>query len=356
MPSLKVGIVGCGRISHLHFLGYRDNRKAVVTAVCDRNRNRARQRAKSWHVEKVFTDYQRFLEDPETELIELLVPHDLHAPMTIAACQAGKHVSVQKPMALTVAEAEQMIQAAAENRVILRIFENFVFYPPFVKARQMLQAGEIGEPRMLRVHMNTGTQKTGWDVPLSAWYWRFNEKRAGGGPIVFDHGYHLFSLAYHLLGKVKRVSAWIDRSPIIPTKTVDAPATVMMQFKKARCYGVMDFVHTPQMQIDSDYYADDNRVEIIGDKGVLMINRFTARALDLPPLLMFRNGKTTHIAVDRMSWEHSFIDATRHLVRVIKNGGQPELDGETGKYVLQFTLAALQSAQTGKAICPEEVL
>lgn len=355
MPPIRVAIVGCGRISDLHALGYRDREDARIVAVCDTNRRRARAKAREWSVERVYTDYQQVLNDPEIDLVELLVPHDLHAPMTVAACRAGKHVSVQKPMALSAAEADQMIAAAREAGVVLRVYENFVFYPPHVRAKEMIEAGEIGEPQMIRIHVSTGKSKTAWKVPLSAWAWRFNEERCGGGPLVFDHGYHLFSLAYYLMGPVERVAAWIDRSPVVPTKYVDAPAVMMFQFKAPRRYGVMDFAHTPNLVMDSIYYADDDRVEVIGDKGVIFVNRCTARTVDLPPLMLFRDGKTTAIPVDRFEWHDSFIDCTRHLIGVLTGGGQPVLDGPTGKAVLQFTLAALISSRTGREVRPDEV-
>ncbi len=354
MAPIRVAIVGCGRISDLHILGYRNQDDARVVAVCDINRKRAWAKAKAWGVERVYTDYQQVLEDPEIDLVELLVPHDLHAPMTIAACQAGKHVSVQKPMALNVAEADQMIAAARAAGVVLRVYENFVFYPPHVQAKKMIEAGEIGEPQMIRIHVSTGKSKTAWKVPLSAWLWRFNEKRCGGGPLVFDHGYHLFSLAYYFMGPVERVMAWIDRTPVVPTKYVDAPAVVMVQFKAPRRYGVMDFAHTPNLVMESIYYADDDRVEIIGDRGIIFVNRCTAKTVDLPPLMLFRDGKTTAIPVDRFEWHDSFIDCTRHLIGVLTRGGQPVLDGPTGKAVLQFTLAALISSRTGREVRPDD--
>jgi predicted dehydrogenase len=355
MAPIRVAIVGCGRISDLHILGYRDRDDARVVAVCDTNRRRARAKAQAWGVERVYTDYQQVLEDPEIDLVELLVPHDLHAPMTVAACRAGKHVSVQKPMALNAAEADQMIAAAQAAGVVLRVYENFVFYPPHVRAKKMIEAGEIGEPQMIRIHVSTGKSKTAWKVPLSAWVWRFNEERCGGGPLVFDHGYHLFSLAYYLMGPVERVAAWIDRSPVVPTKYVDAPAVIMVQFKAPRRYGVMDFAHTPNLVMESIYYADDDRVEVIGDKGVIFVNRCTAKTVDLPPLMLFRDGKTLAIPVDRFEWHDSFIDCTRHLIGVLTRGGQPVLDGPTGKAVLQFTLAALISSRTGREVRPDDV-
>lgn len=355
MSPIRVAIVGCGRIFDLHAMGYRDVEGVRIVAVCDTNRRRAQTQARAVGAERVYTDYRQVLDDPEVDLVELLVPHDLHASMTVAACRAGKHVSVQKPMALTAAEADQMIAAAREAGVVLRVYENFVFYPPHVRAKAMIDAGEIGEPQMIRLHVSTGKSKTGWKVPLSAWVWRFDEERCGGGPLVFDHGYHLFSLAYHLMGPVEQVTAWIDRSQVVPTKYLDAPSVMMFQFKAPRRYGVMDFAHTPDMVMDSLYYNDDDRVEVIGERGIIFVNRCTAHTVDLPPLMLFRDGKTTAIPVERVEWHDSFVDCTRHLIEVLRHGGQPVLDGPTGKAVLQFALAVQVSACENRAVRPDEV-
>jgi predicted dehydrogenase len=355
MNPVRVAIVGCGRISDLHELGYRNRDDARITAVYDIDQKRALAQAKAWAVEKVYSSYEEVLSDREIDLIELLVPHHLHADMTVKACQAGKHVSVQKPIALNVPETDSMIEAADKAGVVLRIYENFVFYPPYVRAKEMIEAGEIGEPQMIRLHVNSGTNETGWHVPETSWAWRFNEKVSGGGELVFDHGYHLFSLARYLMGEVKRVCAWIDRSPVIPGVSIDAPATIMFQFKSPRRYGVLDFAHTPKMRIDSLYYTDDDRIEVIGEKGILFVNRCTAKTVDLPAVMMFRDGTTTSIPVERVEWHESFIDCTRHLIHVLRTGGQPLLDGPTARKVLQFSLAAHISAVKGGEVCPDEV-
>jgi predicted dehydrogenase len=360
MDLIKVAIVGCGRIAGLHELGYRNIDGAKILAVCDTNRHRALKMGKTWEVDKVYTDFQQVLNDQQIDMVELLVPHHLHAEMSILASKAGKHVSVQKPMAMNISEAENMITAAIQAGVVLRIYENFVFYPPFVKAKEMIALGEIGDPQMIRMHVSTGESKTEWKVPLSAWRWRLADEKGSGGLLVFDHGYHLFSLAYYLMGPVERVYAWIDRSPVggvIPQQlaSVDAPATIMFQFKSPRRYGVLDFAHTPKMVMDSVYYSDDNRVEVIGEKGILLVNRCTARTIDLPPLMLFKDGKTTAIPVERYEWHDSFIDCTQHLVRILREGGEPVLDGPTGKAILQFSLAAQISASEGREVRPDDV-
>jgi predicted dehydrogenase len=358
MNPIRVAIVGCGRISDLHQMGYRGRQDATIVAVCDTKRSHANKKAKEWGVDKIYTDYQRVLEDKEVDLVELLTPHHLHCSMTVQAAQAGKHISVQKPMALSAAEADEMVTAADKAGVMLRVYENFVYYAPAMRARQMIEAGEIGDIRAVRLHVSTGTGDTSWDVPLSAWLWRFNEKQCGGGPLVFDHGYHLFSIAYFLAGPVEKVYAWIDETPLTETAglvKIDAPAVIMFQYKAPRCYGMLDIEHTPKMRIHSLYYADDDRIEIVGEKGILFINRYTAKTIDLPELMLFKDGKTTSIPVEGVEWHDSFIAATQDCIEKLKVGSQPRLDGPTGREVLKFSLAALQSAATGCEVRPDEV-
>ena len=350
MKPINVAFVGCGRISDLHQLGYQDRQDARLVALCDSNEKAAKEKAHLWNVSRVYKDFSEVLADPEIDLVELLVPHYLHSEMAIKALNAGKHVSLQKPMAMNLSEADEMISTAEKKGLVLRIFENFVFYPPNVKAREMLFAGVIGEPQILRMHVSTGKSKTEWKVPLSAWVWRFTEEKSGGGPLVFDHGYHLFSLAYDLMGPIKRVNAWIDKSMIRPGIYLDAPAVIMFQFQGKRKYGTLDFASTPNMVMDTRYYSDDDRVEIIGDKGILIINRCTAKTLAYPPLVLFKDGNTTEVPVDRYEWSDSFIDCTRHLIEVLTKGGDPKLNGKTARNVLEFSIGAHQSARNNHEV------
>jgi predicted dehydrogenase len=188
--------------------------------------------------------------------------------------------------------------------------------------------------------------------------WRFQEGKCGGGPLVFDHGYHLFSIAVYLAGPVKRVYAWIDQTPITEAGglvKIDAPAVIMFQYQSPRRYGVLDMEHTPKMRIHSQYDAEDDRIEVIGEKGVLFINRYNAKTVDLPALMLFKDGAITQIHVDGLEWHDRFIAATKDCISQLKVGGQPRLDGYAGNEILQFSLAAIQSSSTGREVQPKEV-
>jgi predicted dehydrogenase len=348
--TLNVGIIGGGRITDMHVPGYRQSRLARIHAVCDVRPDVAERRAREWGTERAYTDYRDLLADPAIDAVEIITPHHLHRDICVAACEAGKHVSVQKPMALSVAECDDMIRAADKAGVMLKVFENFVFYPPYVKAKALIDAGAIGEPLSIRIRLG-GAGKGGWKVPLSAWFWRLNEAQCGGGPTIFDDGYHKFSLAMYFLGEVESVHAWIDRS----FGVIDAPGMIAWVYKRGGRVGYMDVTASPHMTVTSPYYAVDERVEITGSEGVMWVTRCTGQLLDEPAVILHRDGVTRAFEDVRTDWLDSFTDSTLHFHRCLVEGGEPMLSGQRGKEVLQFALAALASAERQAVVRPDDL-
>jgi predicted dehydrogenase len=243
MDRLRVGFIGAGRISDLHALGYLDDPRTSIVAVCDADLDLARQRGQRWGVrpEHVFADYHDLLALPEVDLVEILLPHHLHCQATLDAAAAGKHISLQKPMALTVAEADGMVAAAQAAGVIFKVFENFIFYPPVQRAKALIEAGEIGEPLTIRIKSNAAISPNEWKVPRAAQVWRFTPDQCGGGPLVFDDGHHKFSLAWYFMGLAEEVHAWIGQTEVEPGAMLDSPAIVSWKFPGNR-FGSLETV------------------------------------------------------------------------------------------------------------------
>ena len=350
MRPLNVGIVGCGRITDMHAPGYLRCADARIHTVCDLDRDLVERRRAEWGAIRATTSFEEVLADPDIDLVEIITPHHLHRDMAVAACRAGKHVSLQKPMAMDAAECDAIIAAADEAGVLLKVFENFVFYPPYVEAKRLIDDGAIGEPLSVRLRIGSAG-KGGWPIPLKSWLWRLDSSRCGGGPTIFDDGYHKFSMAIELLGPVEEVHAWIDRS----FGLIDAPALISWSHSGGRV-GCIEATMSPHMSIASDYYPIDERVEVVGSEGSLLVSSCTARFLPGPPLVLRRGSKTTAFDDLRDDWLDSFVDSTQHFVRVVREGGEPHLTGQRGKEVLQFTLAALRSAETGEPVRPDEVV
>ena len=348
---LRIGFIGTGRISDLHALEYLQSDRAQIAAVCDIDEESAQRRAADWNIPpaRVFTNHHALLALPDLDLVEILLPHHLHHPVTLDALAAGKHVSVQKPMALSLTQADEMIAAAETAQKTLRVYENFIFYPPVVHAASLIEAGEIGDPLTIRIKSNAGFSPTAWHVPLSAWAWRFNPEICGGGPMLFDDGHHKFALAWHFMGLAEEVHAWIGEMELMPGRVLDTPAIVSWKFPNNR-FGSLEVVYSPQLQIDTRYYAQDDRIEITGTRGVIWINGGHGRLADAPSVALCRDGQTRNFDNLPTGWEQSFIHATRHLINALHDGGPPTLTASEGRIVLRSLLAAQQSASTGQTV------
>lgn len=349
---LRAGIIGCGRITDLHASGYLRSERARIHAICDVDPAVLARRQAEWGASVTYGDFRELLADPDVDLVEIITPHHLHRDMVLEAAAAGKHISVQKPMALSVRECDEMIAAARAAGVRLKVFENFVFFPPYVKAAELIRDGAIGEPLSIRFKLGSSL-KGGWPVPLKAWLWRLDEDKCGGGPTLYDDGNHKFSMAIHLLGAIGEVHAWVDRT----LGLIDAPALVSWTYQEGGRVGFLDASFSPHMTLKSDYYSADERVEITGTEGVIWLTRCTARMVDEPPLILHRKGTTTAFEDLRSDWLDSFVDSTEHFARcLLGQEQQPLLTGERGREVLQFALAALRSAELGRPVRPDSIL
>ncbi|MCK5128798.1 MAG: Gfo/Idh/MocA family oxidoreductase [Clostridiales bacterium] len=355
MSKTNVCIVGCGRISTLNVLGYLDNEDARVYAVCDTNARLAKKMGREWGAEKIYTKYADVLADENIHAIELLTPHHLHCDMTIKACEAGKHISVQKPMAMNLKECDMMIEAAKKAGIVFKVCENYVSYPAFIKAKELIDAGEIGEPISIRLKTHAGNPDCAWEVKAKSQLWRMKEKTCGGGPLVFDDGYHKFSTAMFLMGDVEKVHAWIDKTPVVGgIFHIDAPAVISWKYKKSRRYGVMEIVYSDKMEMDTDYYACDDRVEISGTKGVIWVTRCTAKMLDLAPVILYKDKKVTEFTQMDTDWAVSFIRSSHNFINAIKGIEDVNLSGEKAREVMRFVLTAMESDKQGRALTLDE--
>ncbi|MFC5187243.1 Gfo/Idh/MocA family protein [Actinomadura harenae] len=342
---IRLGIIGCGRISDLHAQAYLDHPGATITAVADTDPGNLATRGAAWGVPESarHQDYRDLLARSDVDAVEVLVPHHLHAPITLDAMNAGKHVSLQKPMALSMDDATTMVKAGHDLGVTFKVFENFVFYPPVVRARELIENGEIGELLSIRVKSNPGWSPTAWDVPAAASAWRIDEAKCGGGPLVFDDGHHKFAIAWYFLGLADRVHAFIGSTM---DGLLDAPSMVSWTHPDGQV-GSLEVVYSPDLQLHTEQYAQDDRVEITGTRGVIWITRGHGRMLDVPPVILYRDGETRGFSDMPTGWETSFLNSGRHFVDALLGGTAPSLTGEEGRDVLSFALAAQESSRTG---------
>jgi predicted dehydrogenase len=356
LERVHVGLIGCGRIASLQVLGYRDHPRAELTAICDNDEALLRRQQQEWQPKKTYRDYHQLLADSDVDAVEILLPHHLHREVAIAALQAGKHVSLQKPPALTLRDLDDVNKAAKAAGRRLRVFENFMYYPPHVKARALVKEGAIGEPLSVRIKTAAGRFDDGWQVPARSQAWRMNPETCGGGPTCFDHGYHCYNMARFFVAEpVERVHAWIHVNRFGSNAFYDGPALISWKYAGVPKFGSWEVIASVGMRVRSKYYASDDRIEIHGTDGIIWINRCTGALLDEPALVLYRDGETRAWHDIPSDWSESFRLGVHDFIDALIEDRQPAQDADDAAATLGFAIAAHVSACERREVRLDEI-
>ncbi len=242
---LNVAVVGCGEIGSMRAAAVTRCPGLRLRAVCDINRSRAEALAGRFGA-VAMQDAQAAVSAPEVDLVVVSTSNDLHAPVAIAAMNAGKHVLCEKPLARTLEEARAMVHAAIRNGVQLKAGFNHRYYPCVLKTAQLVRSGAVGEPISLRASIG----HPGGAEFFSRWFG--NPSIAGGGTLV-DNGVHMLDVARWLLGEVKdvfamktaaRVTSGSEDNCVVLLRCGSAMASIASSWNKWRGYFEIELLGT----------------------------------------------------------------------------------------------------------------
>ncbi|TFH26219.1 MAG: Gfo/Idh/MocA family oxidoreductase [Promethearchaeota archaeon] len=366
--KIRVGMIGLGRISTLHLPAYdqsqnqSQNINAELVAICDKNKKRLKEVAQEFNIPEsnCYTDYGDLLKQNTVDAVEILVPHHLHAEITIAAAKAGKSISLQKVPAMTLSEMDRMIKAAQENSVHFRVFENFRFHEPYMKAMAMIETGLIGKTERIDYRMYGGFQAlSGWKVPLKSSAWRLTEKDNYKSPTIFDDGYHKHSvISWMLQESIDSVITWQGKYNIkvagIPTPIrLDTPFNIIYTCKNKAHYATLSSSTHDFFPMHSDYYSCDEYMDVIGEKGAIFIPGCTGswfKNCEAGPgkegvHWCTADGKWHSDTSMNSDWAQSFINCSKDFIEGIRTGKQAQLSPEDARYILQIGLDAVKSTR-----------
>ncbi len=344
---VRAAFVGLGRIYDLNMRAYVDNPDVEVVALVDPSEERRAERQSDWPAARTFATVAELASSGlEVDAVEALLPIPLHVEGVIELLGNGWHVNLQKPLCNDLASASRMLDAARANDRQLRVMENYVFYEPLVKLKEVVESGEIGEVGGYHLKM-VASGLGGWEVPGSSYEWQFKQIREGRGILVFDDGWHKLSTALWLFGPVREVRAWIGGTEVMPGIAIDAPSTIVWEHESG-IRGVWDITLAPDMYLRSDYYTNDERWEVTGRRGYARVNRCTGRGIQQPSLDVYADGEMRSYHALDDDWASSFRDSGRHWLRYLHTGqGLLLWSGEEAVSVLRFALAAYASSAAG---------
>lgn len=277
LPALGIGLIGTGFMGRAHAMAFHNARSTFdlpvqlkLIALADADAARAQQCADAWGFERSHADWQQLISDPEVDLVAITTPNHLHFPMAMAALEAGKAVYCEKPLAVSLAQAEQMQRAAKTAGVVTRAGYNYQHNPIIGLARQMIVSGELGQI----VSFQGEFSEDFMGDPQSPWSWRCDAAHAGGA--LADLGSHLLAMARYLLGDVESVCA--DSNTVHPLR----PATTGSQQQRDiaiddQTHALLRFANGARGTFSSSWlkhgYKNHLSFEISGTKGTLAFDQ-----------------------------------------------------------------------------------
>ncbi len=333
--QLRVGIVGSGGIAYVHEAGYTGcGDLARIVAVCDINEEVARERAAPYEA-KVYADYRALVADREIDLVDITVPHRWHYDIALAALEQGKHVLVEKPLALTSGQALHLIQTAQAQGVKCTVAENTHFVAAYREVERLLAAATVGDIRFVR------TSISGSEVARiqSASSWVGSVENRG---VILDSGVHSFYLLRWLFGGVRDIQAAAYK--ILPESQVDDTTLASGHLANGAVF------ETAQSCIVEAPWTE--RLEVHGSKGSLIVDH-----LANPTLVHFSGSDdvegTPIVAVpyEPLAWKYlSMIEEIRDFVQAVLEDRAPLINPMYGYHAIQAVEAAYLSIAEGRVV------
>ncbi len=342
---LRVGIVGCGNVAlNFHVPAYQalpERYRLVGLADPTPDRLELGHSVASLTSEQVHSRAEDLLARDDVDVIDICTPQHLHRDLAVAAAAARKHVICEKPIAAVPADAAAMVAAAKDAGVVLAVVHNYLFFPEVVALRQLIDSGELGEIRTVRVDM-LGVV----DSPGAAGYrpqWRHEPGAAGGG-VLMDmlHGVYV---AEHLLGEaVEAVSAFVDSG----TAGDAVEGLALCRLEAGRRVAMVNVgwgmgpggvnVHGTAGRAIARY-RDDGTMPWAPFEELVVTTENGSRTVDLTA-----GQELKPLVADAMR------DTVANLADAIARGSAPVADGQAALHTLETTIAAYASAALGRSV------
>ena len=343
----RVAVLGAGFIADIHLESlHRFVPDAEVTAIYSRSGARAETVARKYGIPRWFDSVDALFEHAEEfDVVDICLPNHQHAAVTLAAAAAGKHVICEKPLCVTLEEADQMIDACQRAGVKLMYAEELCFAPKYERVRKLVQDGALGKVYQMR-------QSEKHSGPHADWF--YDVDQAGGG-VLMDMGCHAFGWFRWMLGgnpKIESVSATMGTVMHGARGRGEDNAVTIIEFEG----GVIGVAEDSWAKLG----GMDDRIEVYGTKGVSYADLFAGNAA-----LTYSEagyGYALEKASSTKGWTFTIFEEAfnqgypqelRHFIECVREDKTPLVTGEDGRVVLEIIYAAYESAGLGRKVRPD---
>jgi len=337
MKKLKLGVIGTGRIGKVHISTLVQNvLQAEVVAIADINQNSANEVAKALGITNVYSNYKDVINNPEVEAVVICSPTDTHAQYIIEAARAGKHIFCEKPVDLSLEVIQGALEAVNKAGVRLMVGFNRRFDPNFLKIKQLVEEGKIGDPHILKI-----TSRDPAPPPA--------EYSAVSGGMFMDMTIHDFDMARYIAGsEVTEVytNAAVLVDPAIGRAGDVDTAIITLTFANG-AIGVID-------NSRKAVYGYDQRIEIFGSKGMACADN------NYPENHRYFSGDGVHGSLPLNFFMERYLESYASEMKifcnaVINNLALP-VSGEDGLKSVAIALAAKKSYLEHRPVKLSEIL
>jgi UDP-N-acetyl-2-amino-2-deoxyglucuronate dehydrogenase len=341
------GIIGCGWVASAHAWGVRslvdDNVRLI--GVADRDTARASDVAKRFDASMTTADYRALIGNNAIHAVSVCLPDHLHHEVVIAAAEAGKHILCEKPLSLTLDEADDMLLACDRNNVQLGLVMNHRYAVGNILARKAVASGALGRPLIASVLHSSGLRGD----PSGASPWRGRRRLSTGG-VLSTQAIHFLDILLWLGGPVTAVKAWTDR---LATPDQDHEDTVGLALRMGSG-ALATLTATSASPIMDDFTG--TRVELHGTGGWLLLEGDELRIAELtggseltpPQLPAIPSG------AEEIVFGSGHVYEVMDFVRTVRDGGTAPIPGSDGRHLIAVVEAAYRSASDGQAVEVEE--
>jgi predicted dehydrogenase len=339
--TVRVGIIGSQFISTIHADALQRCPHVEISAAASRTKLHVREFARKFNIPKIFTDYRQLLALPEVDMVVVGAPNDLHCQIAVDAAAAGKHVVMEKPFCLNLAQADRMISACKKAGVKLMYAEELCFAPKYVRLKQLLDSGALGQPTLLK-------QSEKHDGPHAAHFWDVN--RSGGG-VTMDMGCHAIEFFRWMLGRPKIKSVYAQMSAQVHHRKTrgEDNSILIIEFEN----GTIGLAEESWTKLG----GMDDRAEAHGSKGVAYADLLHGNAIETYSAggydyAVEKAGSTKgwSFTIYEEAWNYGFHQEMAHFVDCVRHDLTPLVTGEDGRAVLEVIFAAYESARIGRKV------
>ena len=334
---VRLGIVGLG-IGQWHLEEFRKVPGAEVVALCDKDERKLTEVGERYGIRRLYKDYGELMEDPKVDAVSICLPNYLHAPAAVAALDAGKHVLVEKPLARTPEEAEEIVRAKDRSGKKAMVAMKLRFLPESAYIRKLSEEGQFGE---VYYGFNTYIRPVGEGIP-KGWFYR---KELSGGGALIDNGVHLLDLNWYLMGCPRPVQAFgVTYAKFGPKgKGIPPEDAGAFDVDDFAC-GIVLFEDGASILIENGWAAhvggQTMEVRVFGTEGGASVWPFY--------IVRERDGRSYKEVPDLRKFH--FPNQFQHFVECILRDEEPISSLEEGVTVLRMLVALYRSSEEGRSV------